>query len=450
MVIKSIKNYARKGENFMNKKFIKGLGVGAMCLAGVVGLTACDTNGDTTDEKVKIVSIDVLEETIPTSVEPGEFDEGNIVLLVKYSDNTEKKIHLTDDYVQEAYKNKLNIEGEHAIWIDYNGFTDVLNIKVEMTDEAVKAKLDNAINHAVENDHVLTVNLESDHDGEDEKDTYTYYHHYDEENEDIEVYGKYYQWLPDGTREETHTFMNLTEAISWSEKEMECSINSDSNRIDMVFPSSDFIDLIKSPESYTIEYSAEIKDGEFVYSAKYTKSEVSKSIETIFTFTQDKLLSAKSTSIDRDGDKDIFELSFNYQSVTDEQLHKTDAMSKKSALTTKVAELNTLTTQLKSKAFSLSMRGESASDETVTYTHEANSDTLTSDSGDLNFSDLFSTVTTYTGVEYTNADNSLEICNDDEIFHRIAFTIEDGKITAVATYNYGTLGTKHITISYAE
>ena len=64
----------------MSKKFFKAVGIGALCLAGTVGLTAC---GDKKEEK-KIVSIDVIESTIPDSFKSGSLDSQNIFRKVTF------------------------------------------------------------------------------------------------------------------------------------------------------------------------------------------------------------------------------------------------------------------------------------------------------------------------------------------------------------------------------
>lgn len=441
----------------MDKKIIKGLGIGAMCLAGAVGLTGCNTNVDDADEKVKIVSIDVLEETIPESLEAGDFDEGNIVLLVKYSDNSEKKIHLTEEYVQSAYKNKLLQTGEHTIWIDYNGFTDILNINVTMTETSIAEKFQNAVKYAVEHDSVMTYK-ESYYDGAEQQEyTLKMYHHYNTESEEVEMFDET-EYDVDGTKIKQYSFSNATDEIAWIDGYCRHGLNSYfSNKSDAnysySFVDDDLVSIAKSGVGlFTAQYSGEIKKGQLVYTATFTKTEDGRTIECVFTFAQDKLLTAKSSlTYTRDmgeAQTDVIELEYKYQALTDAQMHRTDAMSKKSILLSKITELNTLTTQLKSKAFSLSMRDEDEGDETVTYTHEANSDVLTSSSGNLNFTDLFSTITTYGEVTYASADGVLYV---DYIMNgEITFTIKNGQITNVSTYRYKTLGTKEITISYAE
>lgn len=440
----------------MDKKIIKGLGIGAMCLAGAVGLTGCNTNVDETDEQVKIVSIDVLEETIPESLEAGDFDEGNIVLLVKYSDDSEKKIHLTEEYVQSAYKNKLLQTGEHTIWIDYNGFTDTLNINVTMTETSIAEKFQNAVKYAVEHDSVMTYKDSYYDSGEQQEENQTMYHHYNTESEEVEMFFEYEYENAAGTKEKQCSFSNATEGITWANGYCEYSLNSYfSNKSDAnysyTFIDGDIANIAKSGVGlFTAQYSGEIQKGQLVYTATFTKTEDDETIECVFTFTQDKLLTVKSSMTythDMATRTGVTELEYKYQALTDAQMHRTDAMSKKATLTAKITELNTLTTQLKGKAFSLSMRDEDE-DETVTYTHEANSDVLTSSSGNLNFADLFSTVTTYGEVSYASADGELSVVYDEN--GEIDFTIKNGQITNVDTYNYKALGTKHITITYAE
>jgi hypothetical protein len=103
------------------------LGLGSFSLSGCSFVQG----GPVQDEDKNIVSIKVDENTIPSTVYVGEFDNANIQLVVDYSDGTSENVHLTESLIPQKYQSYLDNPGEFTITIFYRGVLVSVPLKID-------------------------------------------------------------------------------------------------------------------------------------------------------------------------------------------------------------------------------------------------------------------------------------------------------------------------------
>lgn len=90
-------------------------------------LTGCDLLGG----GLPIVTgIEVVESSVPDEIVIGEFNINDVVIEVKLSDGTYKKVNCTDEMITEEARNLLNSIGIHTVEIQYEGVKCSFTIKV--------------------------------------------------------------------------------------------------------------------------------------------------------------------------------------------------------------------------------------------------------------------------------------------------------------------------------
>lgn len=103
----------------------------------LVALSGCNNTAPEEEPEVeepKIVSVEIDKATIPSDVIVGTLRLTEIELIVKYDNDTEKRIELTEDYIALDSVNKLKKAGQHKINVNYKGFTTFFNITLKSTD----------------------------------------------------------------------------------------------------------------------------------------------------------------------------------------------------------------------------------------------------------------------------------------------------------------------------
>ena len=88
-------------------------------------ISACSLQKD-----VNIKSIEILDETVPTIIRAGEFDNAGIQLLVTYDNNSTETIDVTSGMISEKYKSYLETPGIYAIEIFFKNEKAILNITI--------------------------------------------------------------------------------------------------------------------------------------------------------------------------------------------------------------------------------------------------------------------------------------------------------------------------------
>ena len=100
----------------MKNKILTRLFIGVLVVSSIFMLSACTLQKD-----VNIASIEVIEDTVPTSIEAEKFDEAGIKLLVTYEDLSTQEIPVTTDLIPEEYHDDLNRPGIYEINILFKG-----------------------------------------------------------------------------------------------------------------------------------------------------------------------------------------------------------------------------------------------------------------------------------------------------------------------------------------
>ena len=85
------------------------------------------------DKEVKVESISVVEESIPTEILLTEVDDkiDDIKIKVKKSDDSVETINLNKYMIYEEDYSKLSTEGTHTIKVTYEGKELTLTLKVK-------------------------------------------------------------------------------------------------------------------------------------------------------------------------------------------------------------------------------------------------------------------------------------------------------------------------------
>ena len=86
---------------------------------------ACNLQKD-----VNIVSIEVVETTVPATIEVGKFDQAGIQIRVNYADQTHETIGVTSTMLGDEYENYLYTPGTYTVTILFRGQSTELTIKI--------------------------------------------------------------------------------------------------------------------------------------------------------------------------------------------------------------------------------------------------------------------------------------------------------------------------------
>lgn len=105
---------------------------------------ACDLQKD-----VNIVSITVVETTIPAEIEVGKFDQAGIQIRVDYADQTHETIGVTTTMLGDEYGNLINTPGTYTIGILFRGATTKLTVKIVPAEDVYAVSFYNGNNELI-------------------------------------------------------------------------------------------------------------------------------------------------------------------------------------------------------------------------------------------------------------------------------------------------------------
>ena len=97
----------------------------AFCFCIPLVMAACNLQKDK-----NIVSINVVETTIPSYIEVGKFDEAGIKIQINYADQTTETVNVTTAMLGDNYENYLYTPGTYNIQILFRGKTTEITVKV--------------------------------------------------------------------------------------------------------------------------------------------------------------------------------------------------------------------------------------------------------------------------------------------------------------------------------
>lgn len=446
----------------MSKKFFKAVGVGAMCLAGALGLSACGGK----DNKAKIVSIDVLENTIPAEIISGEFDNQNIVLKVCYDDGTEKLVTIKTSDIPSEYRESLLLPGTHTVKVNYGGFEDDMTLTISLSSEKVATMLKNAYNYVQTHDHEEQIksverrtvsgssSLESTEESKESKMLYNY----NPTNQKAEVLA---------------TFEGVKAYVSTEKIIMPHSISRYDNEKINAFKEYDFskrnpfdvasqlfdiscapTTLLASESEYSVHYDAKIVNGAILYTAEFEAH----GMKFVYTFDSEKIVDLVITETEIDETwVNTYTSSFavTYREVADSET--SENLVDTSTLNDGVAIIKQHLQNLKGQEFTLTKkvgtyelgRKGFASDAT-TYNHTANSETLTSGVDSINLFEVVPLFENYLeasyGVDISSGHHKLSVTTDS--LFSIRYIIESDKLTTIEVYDLNSNLYYEISINY--
>lgn len=146
-------------------------------------------------EDVRVVSVNIDEDTIPEYILAGEFDKAGIKAVINYNDGTNETIDVTSQFLKDSDKVLLDEEGKYEIEAFIKGVTVKLNINVMVEEVFHQVKFFDINNELISIQFVK--------EGEDAEDPFEnledisgyYFARWDKEfknvTEDIDVYGMY-------------------------------------------------------------------------------------------------------------------------------------------------------------------------------------------------------------------------------------------------------------------
>ena len=106
---------------------------------------ACDLQKD-----VNIVSIEVVETTVPATIEVGKFNQAGIQIRVNYADQTHETIGVTSTMLGDEYENYLYTPGTYTVTILFRGQTTELTIKIVPAEDVYTVSFYNGANELID------------------------------------------------------------------------------------------------------------------------------------------------------------------------------------------------------------------------------------------------------------------------------------------------------------
>lgn len=88
-------------------------------------VSACSLSRDK-----NIMSISIIESTVPEYIVAGQFDNAGIKALITYEDNSTDELRITTSLIPESYRSFLNGPGIHEIEILYRGVSTTLEVRI--------------------------------------------------------------------------------------------------------------------------------------------------------------------------------------------------------------------------------------------------------------------------------------------------------------------------------
>ena len=98
----------------------------ALIISSMFLISACSSY----QKDVNITSIEVKENSVPTTIEAGEFDNAGITLIITYEDGTSEEMPVTSELIPENYHNYLTTPGTYKITILFKGFETELTLTI--------------------------------------------------------------------------------------------------------------------------------------------------------------------------------------------------------------------------------------------------------------------------------------------------------------------------------
>lgn len=105
---------------------------------------ACNLQKD-----VNIVSIEVVETTVPATIEVGKFDQAGIQIRVNYADQTHETIGVTSTMLGDEYENYLYTPGTYTVTILFRGQSTELTIKIVPAEDIYTVNFYNGNNELI-------------------------------------------------------------------------------------------------------------------------------------------------------------------------------------------------------------------------------------------------------------------------------------------------------------
>lgn len=115
----------------MKNKFLSKLFVLALVITSSIVMFACDND---IQKEVNIESIEILLDTVPSTIKVGEFDSAGIKAKVTYEDDTFKEINVTTSLIPEEYRSLITTPGIYTIKIAFRNQTAELEVTIVKAD----------------------------------------------------------------------------------------------------------------------------------------------------------------------------------------------------------------------------------------------------------------------------------------------------------------------------
>ncbi len=450
----------------MSKKFFKAVGVGAMCLAGALGLSACGGK----DNKAKIVSIDVLENTIPAEIISGEFDNQNIVLKVCYDDGTEKLVTIKTSDIPSEYRDSLLLPGTHTVKVNYGGFEDDMTLTISLSSEKVATMLKNAYDYVQTHDHEEQIKFveknvsgSSSVESTEKSQEYEMLYNYNPTNQQAEVLA---------TLGDTKTYVSTEKAISvsnnslvrYNNEKINTFRQNDFSKQSIFAYVSELFDsrctpttLLASDSEYSVHYDAKIVNGAILYTAEFE----SQSMKFVYTFDSEKIVDFVITETEIDETSvNTYTSSFavTYREVADSET--SENLVDMSTLNNGVESIKQSLQALKEYEFTLIKKvgiyviglPAGVSPDATTYTHTADSETLTNGDDSVNLFEIVPLFENYLDANYyelsstETQDKYFSVITDSLL--SIRYYTENDKLTTIEVYDLNSDLYYEISINY--
>lgn len=430
----------------MSKKFLKTVGVGAMCLAGALGLTACGGN----DKEAKIVSIDVLESTIPNEIDSGEFDNQNIVLKVYYEDGSEKLVTIKTSDIPKEYRSSLLLPGTHNIKVNYGGCEDDMTLTITLSSEKVANILKNAYNYAQTHDHKQKyetsyryMGISSDSETDESSSEYEILYNYNSTTQKAELLASQGRIKAYYSREKSvgpgffDRFDN-EKINAFKDPDWETRVGDEFAICSALFANRYSPTTILSSGKWTAKYDAKMINGALIYTAQF-KSSTNKTI--VYTFDNEKVIGLNYEEIDIGETKVntyLDKCSIEYKEIADSETSEdlVDTTPLKIGMQFTTALLKALKQQdfyvTKSVGTYEPGRNGSVSD-AIMYNHTAGSDTVFRGEETFNLYDIVPTFDECIEASYNEGRKRLYVITNSLL--QITYEIENDKFSKIKVYD---------------
>ena len=133
----------------MKNKFLSKLFVLALVITSSVVMFACGAQ-----KSVNAKAIEILLDTVPSTIKVGEFDNAGIKAKVTYDDESTAEINVTTSLIPDEYKNLLNTPGIYTIKIAFRNQTTELEVTIVKADNMYEVSFYNAKNQLINSQYV--------------------------------------------------------------------------------------------------------------------------------------------------------------------------------------------------------------------------------------------------------------------------------------------------------